>query len=110
MPHHQAFRQTADRRTAGIVQALNGEQHLVLLRFQPFRGRRFLAEPEKATDLIPEIAEGPVVGLGKAVRGSHASTHYYIVSRYFRGRKEMAEKKGFIALRRPRRPTSRLGG
>src|SRR5690349_19514801 len=79
MPHHQVLGETADGRPTRIVEPLDCQQHLMLLRLQPFRGRRLLTEMQKAADLVSEIAEDAVIGMGKGV-GS--SLHYYIVSRY----------------------------
>jgi hypothetical protein len=63
----------ADGGAFGLIEPLNGEEDLVLLRLEAFGAGGLLAEMDETADEKAEPAEGPVIGPG----------HIYIVPRYF---------------------------
>src|SRR5262245_4060467 len=76
----QAFREDPHRCRSFLRQTFDREKRLVLLRLQTRLACGFLAEPEKAPDLITQLREGLVI-----VHANFPRVHYdlyYLVSRY----------------------------
>jgi hypothetical protein len=67
--------QAANRRSVKISKGLNGEQHLVLVRFQALGASSLFTEVQEFPNLKADIAEGLIVTGRKVL-------HINIVSRY----------------------------
>ncbi len=57
----ELLRQMADGWAGVVVHRLDGQKHLILLRFQTFGPGSLFAEVEEFPNLITEVRQGPIV-------------------------------------------------
>ena len=77
MANQEMSCKTANRRSVIVGEGLDGQQHLVLVRFQSLGASGLFTEVQEFPNLVAEIAEGSITTVGEVL-------HINIVSRYYR--------------------------